>query len=290
MSWDALLVPSEGRREELAAWFEAQPEFEVEREGEVFNVLYENEATGVYCLFFYGEQEEGGEALSFALNFGRPSFFARESFGVLCRVASELGLEVVDAQVDDTPRPCDPAALERGWAEGNEFSVRAMIDTTGESLPYLESTRAFEWWEYARVRQEIEDQFLASNYDVFVPTPMLAADRPENHVVRMVAWTDSIPFVVPPCDLFVIGKARKRLLRSRLEQGLASADTVLGAIESYLTPFEHGLRILRPEAAEAVRPAFEALPLEPLQPERYEGLAPDGFVDVPVDGASQRTA
>ena len=280
MSWDALLEPSAGRRDELAAWFEAQQEFELERDGDVFNVTYENAATGVYCLFFYGEQEEGAEGLSFALNYVRPSFFARESFPVLCRVCSALDLSVVDQQGDEAPVRCDPAALERSWVDGNNISVRAVTETTGETPPYLERDRAFEWWEYAGVKPQIEAEFLASNYDVFVPNVMLVVDHTTNRVVRLVAWTDSIPIVVPSCDLFVIGRPRKRLLGRRLEQGLAPANAVLAVLEPHLTPFDHGLRILRPEAAEAVRPAFEALELEPLQPKRYEAVPPDGFVDV----------
>jgi hypothetical protein len=285
VSWGALLEPTAGRRDELAAWFEAKQEFELERDGDVFNVTYENAATGVYCLFFYGRQENGTEGLSFALNYVRPTFFARESFPVLCRVCSELDLRVVDQQGDETPAPCDPEELERGWLQGNEFSVRAVVETTGEPPPYLERDRAFEWWEYARVKPQIEADFLASNYDVFVPNVMLVVDHSTNRVVRMVAWTDSIPFVVPPCDLFAIGRPKRRLLGRRLEQGLAPADTVLAALEPHLTPFEHGLRILTPDAAEVVRPAFEALELAPLQPERYEGMAPDGFVDVPPANA-----
>jgi hypothetical protein len=281
VSWDALLVPSEGRREELAAWFEAQPEFAVEREGEVFNVLYENEATGVYCSFFYGEEEDGAEGLSFSLNYVRPTFFARESFDALGRVCSELRVQVVDQQGDDeTAVPCDPGELERSWIQGNELSVQAVSETTGEKPAWLEQARAFAWWEYARVKKQIEDEFLASNYDVFVPNVMLAVDVPTNHVVRMVAWTDSIPFVVPECDLFVIGRPNKRLLGRKLEQGLAPAETVLAPIEPHLTPFEHGLRILTPDAAEAARPAFEALQVGPLEPTRYERVAPDRFVDV----------
>jgi hypothetical protein len=271
-----------GGRDELTAWFEARPEFEVELDGDVFNVGYENEATGVYCSFFYGEQEDGPEALSFSVNYVRPTFFARESFGVLRPVCSELGLRVVDAQDDDeTAKPCDAEELERSWTRGNEFAVRALTEATGESHPYLESSRAFEWWEYTRVRQTIEEGFLAANYDVFVPSLMLAVEEQTSRVVRMVAWTDAIPLVVPPCDLFVIGRPRKRLLGRRLEQGVAPAEAVLAAIEPHLEPFEHGLRILTPDAAEAARPAFEALQVEPLEPARYEGVAPDGFVDVP---------
>jgi hypothetical protein len=280
VSWDALLEPTAGRRDELAAWFEAQQDFELERDGDVFNVTYENAATGVYCLFFYGEQEDGVEGLSFALNYVRPTFFARESFRVLCRVCSELDLRVVDQQGDETPTPCDPEELERSWVDGNSVSVPAVAETAGETLPYLERDRAFEWWEYARVKPQIEADFLASNYDVFVPNVMLVVDHTTNEVVRLVAWTDSIPFVVPSCDLFVIGRPKRRLLGRRLDQGLAPADSVFAVLEPHLTPFDHGLRILRPDAAEAVRPAFEALELGPLQPDRYEAVPPDGFVDV----------
>lgn len=232
-------------------------------------------------MFFYGDQEDGAEGLSFSLNYVRPTFFARESFDALGRVCSELGLQVVDQQGDDeTATPCDPEELERSWIQGNELSVQAVSGTTGEKPPWLEPARAFAWWEYARVRKQIEDEFLASNYGVFVPNVMLAVDLPMNHVVRMVAWTDSIPFVVPACDLFVIGRPKKRLVGRKLEQGLAPAETVLAAIESHLTPFEHGLRILAPDSAEAARPAFDALQVGPLEPTRYEGVAPDGFVDV----------
>jgi hypothetical protein len=280
VSWDALLEPTAGRRDELAEWFGDQPEFKLELEGDVFNVSYENEATGVYCLFFYGEQEDGVEGLSFALNYVRPTFFARESFPVLCRVCSELDLQVVDQQREERPAPCDPEELERSWVEGNEVSVGAVTETTGEPLPYLERERAFEWWEYARVKPRIDADFLASSYDVYVPNVRLLIDHSTNRVVRMVAWTDSIPFVVPSCDLFAIARHKKRLLGRRLEQGLAPVETVLAAVEPHLAPFENGLRILTPEAAEAVRPAFEALEVGPMQPERYEGVSPEGFVDV----------
>jgi hypothetical protein len=289
VSWDALLVPSTGRRDELAEWFAGQPEFQLEREGEVFNVLYENDATGVYCSFFYGEQEEGGEALSFTVNYVRPAFFARESFAVLCRVCAELDLQVVDQQGDETPAPCDAEALEQSWLEGNDLSVPAVAETAGESMPYLERERAFEWWEYARVKPRIEADFLASNYDVYSPNVMLVVDRSTDHVVRWVAWTDAIPFVVPACDVFVIGRPKRRLLGRRLEQGLAPSEAVLAALEPHLAPFDHGLRILKPEAAEAARPLFEALELAPLEPDRYEAISPDAFVDVPPNGA-QRTA
>jgi hypothetical protein len=240
----------------------------------------------VYCTFEYleGEEADGQPGLALSLNFNRPTFFAREAFAVVAELCRSLDLRVVDPQVDDHHAvACEPEALERSWTEGNDWAVKAIRAQGGPSL-YLDRELAFEWWKYAAEQPALDARFAPE--DVFVPLCALVAQHGSDRVRRVIAWTGSIPLVVPLCDLVVLDRRRGRLRRGT-DQVVAEADAVLGVIGPALRPLDDdrgtGARLLPREAASDpdLQRAVAALEAEALDPHRFRGIRPEEFVDVP---------
>ena len=283
--------------DEIVSYLREQPSVEIHTAGaDVVQALYESAATGVSFIFDVGDPFSDGEddeitpslplVLALSLNFNRPTFFALECFGFVERICDELGL-VALLEPDEPPRAFDRSRFLAAWEEGNRFAV-TILSEQYEPPPYMERAKADEWWRYAQRKPELDARFERENYDVFVPSLMLMHDSETNTVLRTVAWPDGIPIVVPPVDVFVVQrKGRGRVLRRR-EHGLVDAATALSAIDAYLRPLEEEIRILPPEeaASDAVRDAFAALPLGPLDRGRHAAVAPDGFVDVRPEEAT----
>ena len=280
---------------EIVAYLRDQPHIAIQQEDGVTQALYQNPATGVYFIFDVGDpfaEEEDEElapsmplVLSLALNFNRPTFFALECFDLVGRVCDALDLRFL-LEPDKPPRAFDRDALIGAWEEGNRFAVQ-VITEQHEAPPYMEREKADEWWRYAQRKPELEARFERDGYDAFVPSLMLMHDRDTNTVLRTVAWPEAIPIVMPPADAFFVRRKTGKRLFGRVENGVVDAATVLDAIGPHARALEDALRILPPEeaASDAVRDAFAALPLRPLDRARYEGVAPDGFVDVRAEAA-----
>jgi hypothetical protein len=279
---------------ELAAYLGTQEHFELTSADQGFQAIYQNPATGVYFTLDHGwdaEEEDEGRpppapiVLSLALNFNRPAFFAYECFEVVRRICKELGMHVF-VEFDEPPRAFDLDEHFASWEEGNSFAVTVFHEHGGEP-PFMEREKALEWWRYARRKPEIDARFEAERYDVFVPTLMLMRDAQTNAVQRVVAWPDAIPIVVPPLDSFIVQRGVGGRFRRKTQQGIVDASTVLDAIGSLLEPLDDlddDVRILTPEAAESpvVRDALAGLTLRELDKSRYQGVAPDEFVDVRI--------
>lgn len=266
----------------MRAYFAGRPWLDAQVREDGFNAVYANELTGVYCSF---DHDEAG--LCFTVNLNRPTFFARESLGLVGEICAALDLLVVDLQADDSEaRAYDHQRLEASWIRTNEWAVEGL---RGQGAPglYLEREAAFEWWRYAQVQPELDARFVAAGEDVFVPKRILAADAGTNLVRRAVAWTGTIPLVVPPCDVVIL-KRRRGLIRRGAGQRVADAQAVLGVIGAALEPldddFGSDARLLPAGAAAdpELQGAVAALGTTPLDPTRFRGICPEEFVDVPL--------
>ena len=272
------------------------PHLSVERKAEDVSAGYFNPATGVYFSLDYGDpldEEDDADlpppplpiVLALNLNFNRAAFFGLECFEVVGPICRELDLLVFD-DFEEEPVPFDADEQFDLWDAGN-LAAADVLARQSEPPPFMERTRAIEWWRYARRQPELDERFLRENYDVFVPTLMLVHDMRTNHVLRTIAWPEAIPTVVPPVDLLVVQRTAQGRFRRKSEDGIIDASDALPPIEPHLEPLDDDLRILTPDAAarDEVRAAVAAYHLRPLDSSRYVGIEPDGFADLRPEAA-----
>ena len=101
-------------------------------------IVYENETTGVFCLFetYESEDEEENDFgdiedtnLCFNINYVRPDFFGIESFKIVDKLTEKFDLYVLDPQAEGEPLKYKKGELLKSWLKSNE-----KIDGTLESL------------------------------------------------------------------------------------------------------------------------------------------------------------
>lgn len=286
MSFDVYLVRADPPDPAtVRAAVERHPHFQLNGDGDEWQANYANETTGVYFAIDYGDEAEDDEdvaasapvVLSVTLNYNRPSFFAHECFEIVGGICHELGLRTL-VELDEEPATFDFGSLLAAWEAGNAFAVTVLTEQ-GAPPPYMERKKALEWWRYMHRKDELDERYQRDGIDIYVPTLMLLHDAQTNGVIRLVAWPQSIPLVLPLLDMVIVQKKLGGRFRSKTEQGLVAAETVLAAIGPYLESVDGDLAVLSPEAAAKVKDAFDAFPLQELDRERFSGVASDGFVD-----------
>ena len=273
---------------ELKEYFSAQPCFEVNdvAEGGV-EFVYENEETGVYCIFSYspldaGELEGcGASGLSFNLNYVRPSFFAFETMPLVEKFCRHFDLVVEDLQ-EETTQPAEASRLISSWQSHNTWAMGAMKKVAEEDnmeLSYLPEAKATEWWKYMSIKKELEDSL---ERDIFVPSLLILMD-PAKTLSRLLLWPDGIAQFFPPADYVYVKREKKRLFGKKEEAGLVPYESVISASSSLLEEFEfgeHRLKYLGPEKTASAQKVIQRLELEPVDLSQYTRISSDDFHDV----------
>lgn len=293
MSFDLYFCPQNGpapTTAELKEYFSALPGFEVSDipAGGV-DFIYQNEATGVYCIFSYSELDArelegcGSSGLSFNLNYYRPSFFAYETMPLVESFCKNFDLVVEDPQ-EETVQGAEASRLISSWQSHNTWAMGAMSKTAAEEkleLHYLPEVSATEWWRYMRIRQDIEDGLTR---DIFVPSLMFLMS-PAKALFRLMLWPEGIAQFFPPADQVYVRREKKGIFRTKLEEGLVSYESVMSTVSSLLDDYDfRGYRIkyLSPEKTSSARQLIQTLNLEPVDLKQYRRMAPDSFHDVAV--------
>ena len=291
MSFDLYFCPRDGSAPSvphLRDYFSSRPLFQVNDvpAGGV-EFLYENEATGVYCVFSYSplDAEElegcGSSGLTFNLNFSRPSFFAFETMPLVEAFCKHFDLMVEDPQAE-TVQSADASVLISSWRAHNAAAMGALRNAAISEeieLYYLSEESATAWWRYMKIRQDIEN---AITEDIYVPS-LWVLMNPAHEVFTLMTWPKGIPQFFPRCDFVYVQRDRKRLFGRKEETGIVSYATLMGKIDHLLDDYEiKGLRTryLRPEKAHLAVPLIQSLDLQPIDLTQHTRLSAHSFHDV----------
>ena len=284
---------------ELKKYFSSLPLFQVNdvAAGGV-EFWYQNEATGVYCLFSYSPLDAaelqgcGSTGLTFNLNFLRPSFFAYETMPLVEDFCKHFDLVVENSQ-DETVQKADAETLIASWRAHNTWAMGAMKSVAKEEdmdLHYLPEESATAWWRYTKIQQSIEDSI---KEDIFVPSLMILMD-PAGKLFTMMLWPKGIAQLFPQADYVYVQREKKRLFGTKEETGLVAYDLVIEGIGHLLDDYEFRgsqYKYLRPEKTSQVLPLIQALQLEPVDLHQHTQMRADSFHDVAAsEDASERVS
>lgn len=273
---------------ELKEYFSSLPLFQsndVAAGGVEF--CYQNEATGVYCLFSYSPLDAaelegcGSSGLTFNLNFRRPSFFAYETMPLVEAFCKRFDLVVENPQ-DETVQGADAAGLISSWRKHNTWAMGTMKNVAIEEdmeLHYLPEASATAWWRYTKVQQALEESI---NEDIFVPSLMILMN-PASQVFTMMLWPKGIAQFFPRSDYVYVQREKKSLFRTKEQTGLVPYESVIAKIDHLLDDYEFGelqIKYLRPEKTSQVGPLIQTLDLEPIDLRQCTRMASDSFHDV----------
>lgn len=257
---------------------------------------YQNEATGVYCLFSYSPLDAaelqgcGSSGLTFNLNFRRPSFFAYETMPLVEDFCEHFDLVVENPQ-DETVQKPDAKTLISSWRSHNSWAMRTMKTVAIEEnmdLHYLPEASATAWWQYTKLHQALEESI---SEDTFVPS-LIILMNPASQLFTMLLWPKGIAQFFPQSDYVYVQREKKRLLETKEETGLVSYKSVIEKIGHLLDDYEFGglqLKYLGPERTAEVIPLIQTLDLKPIDLGQCTRMAADSFHDVAAFESSERS-
>jgi hypothetical protein len=222
---------------DFAEYFSGRSNYE-SGEGQM---IYQNEATGVYFIFDIGEQEDEEPGLlpvTFNLNYFRPHIFGLEAEPELTAFVRQFDLTVFDPQTDGMgDGEYSPEGFLRGWNTGNAFGYRSILQQNpNEKLLTLPTAWIEACWRWNLAKDELQNQF---GEDVFVPRYLFL--QREGRAVPTVVWPDGIPIAIPQAELVLIQRKDvlpKRFFRSVEDVVWADWETVREIVEQY--PLEQG--------------------------------------------------
>jgi len=281
--------------EEVKAWAEGDGCFK-RNDAQLW---YTNPKTGVYFSVDFEAQapeltEDGPDipdgyfdsGLSFNLNYNRPTYFGLESMPVVEKLASRFGLSVLNPQEDfdasESLLAADSDILTRSWVRHNQQAIRVMIEQPNSSRPLSMSTAAAIYlWRYAKAQEDLER---TCGEGIFVPRLAPVQRKGHTEVGRVIAYTESLPTVIPECEWVFIVKRKHGLFRSKKQDEIVviSADTFRETLANYIRPFHWkgpDVQIISPEFADEAGKITRAIE-RTLPRSEFEILGADSFVDI----------
>jgi hypothetical protein len=289
MSFDLYFCPQSNAGPsitELKRYFSALPHFDTDDvEGDGHEFYYENDVTGVYCVFYYlpphaGESDEsGGSGLSFSLNFFRPSFFAYETMPLVEDFSRHFNLLVEDPQAE-TKGPANSADLIKSWraSEAKAFaSMRDMPEDEKDELHFMPEPEATAWWRYTSIRQQLEDSIAD---DIFIPLIMVLMN-PAKELFTAIVWPNAIPQFFPACDYVYVN--RETNSGQQEEAGFVSYADVMREVEHLLDIYQFAgkeYRYLAPHRSADALPLIQRFQLKAVDLGQYQQMGADSFQDV----------
>ena len=273
---------------ELKDYFSELPLFQVnEVAAGGVEFWYQNDVTGVYCLFSYSPLDAaelqgcGATGLTFNLNFQRPSFFAYETMPLVEDFCKHFDLIVENPQ-DEIVQPPDASSLTSSWRRHNTWAAGAMKTVAkedGMELHYLPEDAATAWWRYMKGQKALEE---AITEDIFVPSLMILMN-PASQLFTLLLWPKGIAQFFPPADYIYLQREKKRLFGTKEETGPVRYDSVFATIGHLLVDYDFGgsqFKYLSPGKTSEVAPLIQTLQIEPVDLKQYSRMAPDSFHDV----------
>lgn len=239
---------------ELEAYFRGRPWYQLNGT----QAFYGNEDTGVYFTFELeerspdedeesraageGEEEDPADglrpiALSFNINYVRPSVFGLEAERELSALVERFGLSVDDPQMNGMGRgPYSAAGFLAGWGHGNAFGYRAVVEhirkEPGEQAAtfttVLESAELERCWRWNLQRADLQREM---GEEVFVPR--ISFLRWDGGIRSFAVWGDAMPIALPDVDVLMLVRqqlAPRRFLLFRPQDVAIAAFADLGPL------------------------------------------------------------
>jgi hypothetical protein len=257
-------------------------------------IHYSNERTGVYFLIDFNEpntEKEDIEVfdnfpdfentnLSASINFLRPDYFGKEIFPIIGDFSNRLDLYILNSQeVNDSrqkPLKWADSELIDHWTSHNAMVSKQQFNEL--ELNYLDKAKSDYLWSYTsqieRLENEIKD-------DIYIPNAFVIKNKDTKELYTYIAWSQSIPLVLPKVDFIIILKKYKKLFRTIKEIGIVRYQDILDRFVSDFEVFdaENGLLLLKQINADKIKNDFNAFPLWKSHKDFGPQIALDGFVN-----------
>ena len=221
MSYDLFMKPRLGTvtREEFLRYFASRAHYEDVGD----QAWYRNKDTGVYFVFERSDttpsnapdsgESEGDLPLSFNINYFRPSFFGKEAEPEVQAFIRQFDLLVSDPQIGGMGTgEYNSAKFLIGWANGNEFGYRAILQQDSEQALFTAPELELEQiWRWNFKRLEVQAMVGESHF-----VPRIFFLNIDGDAKSAVVWPDAIPSLLPKVAYLVVGRrelAPKRLFR-----------------------------------------------------------------------------
>lgn len=196
MSYDLFFSPESEpiSADQFTAYFSRRPHYTV-NDGQA---IYENEDTGVYFYFEYGDDDDG---VAFNLNYFRPHFFGLEAAPEVDAFVSAFSLSIEDPQNDGMGEgPFSIEGFLRGWNAGNRFGYHAILSSDNRPETYVYPTADLERvWNWNFHRHALQEE---AGDTLFVPKYMFMKARGSARTAMV--WPDACPIYLPRTDLVLV--------------------------------------------------------------------------------------
>jgi hypothetical protein len=248
-------------------------------------IVYENETTGVFCLFETYEPEESEDEeqndfgdlkdtyLWFNINYVRPDFFGIESFQLVDKLIEKFDLFVLDPQAEGEPIKYKKGDLLKSWLKSNEKISKSYFKEW--ELNYLELEESNYCWKFCYNKNELQEK-LTEEY--FVPNIFYVNKKGTENVETLCVWPEHIPFVLPKVDFVLIQKRIKKLFRTKEESGLIKYETIIEKLGEYFEN-ENDYKIIHPENEKNIKPIFNSLEFFTTIEKYGKGISVDKIVN-----------
>lgn len=249
--------------------------------------IYDNEDTGVYCIFEYNKPEEEESEIdnkyiedfentyfTFIINFFRPQFFGNECFPLVNKFVEDLDLFISNPLNSYEPKRYDLGELEQDWGLANLSYSKSKFKEIG--LNYLELEKSNNSWEFNLHKSKLQN-VLGDDY--FVPRIFYLKQKNSNTIETMSVWPDNIPYILPEVDYILVQREIKKFFKTINDDGLISYSDLLSQLGQYFKD-DKGYKIIHPENANNISKLFNELPLFATLEDFGEVVHVENFVNV----------
>jgi hypothetical protein len=138
-------------------------------------------------------------------------------------------------------------------------------------LEYVPLYKSNEVYKYQSGRKLMQEK-LGDNY--YVPQLYFFKFLPENRIVTVSTWTQSIPNVFPIADFYFLVRKVKKLFRSVNETVVIKAESLNQQFGQLLKPYDLGCKIIHPEDAAKAKKFFNSI---------RQDVESNSFVGLPIE-------
>jgi len=246
---------------------------------------YSNPDTGVYFtlqphgarLPFLGQRVSG---LHFEINYGRPSYFAREADIELSALVGEFNARIEDPQMHGMGAgPYGSEGFLRGWMFGNgQFVARRVEDGALHKHYQLPGHVMSDVWAWNYRRRDRADMLANAKF-----VPLINFTAVDGRASLSTVWGEGMPTLLPKVDHVFVG----RFVDGERRFGLASWKEVQEVVDRAGISVEQGPLDLNYETTpEAIAHWVAEIPLVDLDSTPL--LEPEQLLDEEAVAGTQR--
>jgi hypothetical protein len=239
--------------DDIKSWFAMRPNYDKEAL-ESHQGVYQNDDTGVYFIFEFGNCIDSDDHLSSVhvpqivlfLNFLRPRFFAMECANEIQDLVQHFSLEVSDQQeATDEFLEFNADKFINSYVKSNRWAIAEMGSRDELNLqikPSNELETVWRWNYNKRSRASLLE------VDVFIPRIVWFVS--DTKVSSGFVWPEGIPTLMPPSDAVYLvwgALAQKSLLGVRFGESKENTICDRATVQHLLDEF------YKPEDAEGCR-------------------------------------